>query len=239
MADDTRQAGGRRVSRSHQVGEFFVFVGQGGVFQPAMQRRPLQALRKMAPVPHCRHRTGKAIGAGRQKQLAHLLEDTRFATNAARVQNRQLVTETLTPVMQQHRTAWWVERLEALKIGCGPINKLSEVFADPQVAARGAVVEMRHGSGQQMKMIANPVHLSETPADYRLPPPMLGEHTETLLQSLCGVDPAETRRLRDDGGRLILRNLGPVVRVVFAPFPDLQRDEPNRLTAFLLLEDEA
>ena len=57
--------------------------------------------------------------------LTHLLEDARFATNAARVENRQLVTDTLTPVMQQHTTIWWVDRLEALKIGCGPINKLS------------------------------------------------------------------------------------------------------------------
>ena len=72
--------------------------------------------------------------------LTHLLEDARFATNAARVENRQLVTDTLTPVMQAKTTAWWVDRLEALKIGCGPINKLSEVFADPHVhgARRGA-----------------------------------------------------------------------------------------------------
>ena len=68
--------------------------------------------------------------------LTHLLEDARFATNAARVENRQLVTDTLTPVMRQHPTAWWAERLEALKIGCGAINKLSEVFADPHVVAR-------------------------------------------------------------------------------------------------------
>ena len=85
-------------------------------------------------------------------------------------ENRQLVTDTLTPVMQQHPHAWWVERLEALKIGCGPINKLSEVFADPQVQARGVVVEMPHGADGtgRVKVIANPVRLSETPADYRI-----------------------------------------------------------------------
>jgi crotonobetainyl-CoA:carnitine CoA-transferase CaiB-like acyl-CoA transferase len=131
--------------------------------------------------------------------LTHLLEDARFATNAARVQNRQLVTETLTPVMQQHRTAWWVEKLEALKIGCGPINKLSEVFADPQVIARGAVVEMHHGSGERMKMIANPVKLSETPADYRLPPPMLGEHTDSVLHERLGLDAERLAALRAKG----------------------------------------
>ena len=95
--------------------------------------------------------------------LTHLLEDARFATNATRVENRQLVTDTLTPVMQQHPTVWWVDRLEALKIGCGPINKLSEVFADPHVVARGVVREMAHSSGETVKVIANPVRLSETP----------------------------------------------------------------------------
>jgi crotonobetainyl-CoA:carnitine CoA-transferase CaiB-like acyl-CoA transferase len=131
--------------------------------------------------------------------LTHLLADPRFATNAARVQNRQFVTDTLTPVMRRHPTGWWVERLEALKIGCGPINKLSEVFADPQVKARGAVVEMAHGSGRTVKVIANPVRLSATPTDYRLPPPMLGEHTEEILSARLGMTADAIRALREKG----------------------------------------
>src|SRR3984893_15592375 len=74
--------------------------------------------------------------------LSHLLDDERFATNAARVQNRNLVTDTLTPVMKTRTTAEWVDKLEALKIGCGPINTLREVVAEPQVQARGVVVQM-------------------------------------------------------------------------------------------------
>ena len=131
--------------------------------------------------------------------LTRLLEDARFATNAARVRNRQLVTDTLTPVMQQHRTTWWVERLEALKIGCGPINKLSEVFADPHVVARETVKEMTHGSGQSVKVIANPVRLSETPADYRIAPPLLGEHTDAVLGERLGLDQAALAALREKG----------------------------------------
>ncbi|MEO9191897.1 MAG: CaiB/BaiF CoA-transferase family protein [Acetobacteraceae bacterium] len=131
--------------------------------------------------------------------LTHLLEDPRFATNAARVENRQHVTDTLAPVLRGHATAWWVERLEALKIGCGPINRLSEVFADPQVRARGAVVEMAHGAGVNVKVIANPVRLSETPADYRLPPPRLGEHTEAVLGERLGLDAAAIAALRENG----------------------------------------
>jgi crotonobetainyl-CoA:carnitine CoA-transferase CaiB-like acyl-CoA transferase len=129
--------------------------------------------------------------------LTHMLEDARFITNAARVGNRQLVTDTLTPVMMQHPTSWWIERLEALKIGCGPINKLAEVFADPHVVARGMVLEMDHSSGQTVKVIANPVKLSETPADYRLPPPLLGEHTEAVLGERLGLDAAAIAALRE------------------------------------------
>jgi crotonobetainyl-CoA:carnitine CoA-transferase CaiB-like acyl-CoA transferase len=128
-----------------------------------------------------------------------LLEDERFATNAARVRNRQLVTDTLTPVMQQHRTTWWVDKLEVLKIGCGPINKLSEVFADPHVIAREMVQEMPHGSGHTVKVIANPVRLSETPPDYRLAPPLLGEHTDAVLSERLGLGTAALATLREKG----------------------------------------
>jgi crotonobetainyl-CoA:carnitine CoA-transferase CaiB-like acyl-CoA transferase len=129
--------------------------------------------------------------------LTQMLEDPRFITNAARVNNRQLVTDTLTPVMMQHPTSWWVERLEDLKIGCGPINKLSEVFEDPHVIARGMVLEMAHSSGETVKVIANPVKLSETPADYRIAPPLLGEHTEAILAERLGLDASALAALRE------------------------------------------
>jgi crotonobetainyl-CoA:carnitine CoA-transferase CaiB-like acyl-CoA transferase len=119
-----------------------------------------------------------------------LLEDPRFATNAARVQNRQLVTDTLAVSMQAQTTSWWIEKLESLQIGCGPINTLSQVFADPQVVARHNLVEMQHASGAKMTVIANPVRLSETPADYRLAPPVLGQHTDEVLGGWLGLDEA-------------------------------------------------
>jgi crotonobetainyl-CoA:carnitine CoA-transferase CaiB-like acyl-CoA transferase len=130
---------------------------------------------------------------------AHLLEDERFRTNANRVANRQAVTDALTPVMRSKTTAEWVEALEARKIGCGAINRLSDVFADPHVVARGCVVELEHGSGERVKVIANPVRLSATPADYRVPPPQLGEHSEEVLSGLLGISAAELAALRDKG----------------------------------------
>jgi crotonobetainyl-CoA:carnitine CoA-transferase CaiB-like acyl-CoA transferase len=131
--------------------------------------------------------------------LEKLLKDDRFATNSARVENRQFVTDTLTPTMKKRATSDWVEKLEALKIGCGPINTLKEVFGDPQVQARGMVVEMMHASGVPVKVIANPVRLSETPADYRVAPPTLGEHTEEILRDLLGLTAREFGKLKDKG----------------------------------------
>ena len=131
--------------------------------------------------------------------LAHLLDDPRFATNPARVENRQFVTDTLTPTMRARPTREWVEKLEALKIGCGPINTLKDVFADPHVIARGMVIEMAHTSGVPVQVIANPVRLSETPADYRTAPPVLGQHTEEILRDLLGMSASEFNALKAKG----------------------------------------
>lgn len=131
--------------------------------------------------------------------LAHLLTDERFATNPNRVANRDLVTATLTPVMKTLTTMEWVDKLEALKIGCGPINTLEQVFADPHVVAREMVVEMTHGSGEVVKVIANPVKMSATPADYRSAPPILGEHSQHVLCDILGMSAAEVAALREKG----------------------------------------
>jgi len=130
---------------------------------------------------------------------AALLADPRFATNPIRVQNRQLVTDTLTPVMKSKTTAEWIEALEALKIGCGPINTLEQVFADPHVQAREMVVEMAHGSGETVKVIANPVKLSATPPSYRSAPPVLGEHTQGVLTDVLKMSAADIASLKEKG----------------------------------------
>ena len=131
--------------------------------------------------------------------LEHLLSDERFSTNPKRVANRALVTETLTPVMKSKTTAEWIDVLEALKIGCGPINTLEQVFADPHVIARKMTVEMQHASGETVTVIANPVKLSATPPDYRSPPPVLGQHTDEILGGLLAMPAAEITALRGKG----------------------------------------
>jgi crotonobetainyl-CoA:carnitine CoA-transferase CaiB-like acyl-CoA transferase len=124
------------------------------------------------------------------------LADPRLATNAARVQNRALVSEKLNPLFKLHATAWWVENLDAHKIGYGPINRLSDVFNDPHVIARGNVIEMTHSSGVEIKLVANPVRLSETPPTYRIAPPKLGEYTDEILRDWLDLDENEIETLR-------------------------------------------
>ena len=132
--------------------------------------------------------------------LGHLAADARFATNAARVENRQAVIDALTPVMKTMTTTAWVKRLEELKVGCGPINTVRDAFADPQIRARGVVVHIPHpATGDGIDVIANPVRLSETPADYRLPPPLLGQHTDEVLSERLGLKKARLASLRKKG----------------------------------------
>ena len=133
-------------------------------------------------------------------ECEELLEDERFQTNAARVSNRDHVTETLNEITKKKPSDWWLENLEKEKIGSGPINNLEQVFADPHVLAREMVIEMDHPAtgSKPMKLIANPIKLSATPPTYRKPPPLLGQHTDEVLQE-AGLSADEIAKLKEDG----------------------------------------
>jgi crotonobetainyl-CoA:carnitine CoA-transferase CaiB-like acyl-CoA transferase len=128
--------------------------------------------------------------------LSHLMEDARFLTNSARVENRADVTAALSPVLASQPTAWWLEQLAALNIGGSPINTLDQVFADPQVRARNMVVEIPRASGGTVQVIGHPVRMSAGGATYRLEPPALGEHTDALLVEILGMGEREVSELR-------------------------------------------
>jgi crotonobetainyl-CoA:carnitine CoA-transferase CaiB-like acyl-CoA transferase len=135
--------------------------------------------------------------AGCQK----LLEDARFNKAVERVKNRDHVTATLNEITRQHPSVWWLDALEKAQIGCGPINNLAQVFDDPQVKSRDMVIEMDHPAtgSKKAKLIASPIKMSETPVDYRLPPPLLGEHTDDILQQKLGISADEIASLREKG----------------------------------------
>ncbi|WP_148710852.1 CaiB/BaiF CoA transferase family protein [Pseudomonas aeruginosa] len=89
------------------------------------------------------------------------------------------------------------QTLNYLTTACGPINDLAQVFADPQVQARGLRVELPHPLAGTVPQVASPIRLSETPVEYRNPPPTLGQHTDEVLETLLGLDAAALERLRD------------------------------------------
>lgn len=124
-----------------------------------------------------------------------LAEDPRFLTNGDRVRNRAFLIPQLEPLFEARTVAYWIEGLEPLGVPCSPINRMDEVFADPQVLARDMLVEMEHPASGAVKLIGNPQKFSDTPVEYRLPPPMLGEHTDEILGEI-GLDAAEIAALR-------------------------------------------
>ncbi len=130
-----------------------------------------------------------------------LPDDPRFATNDARVTNRTETVAKIQAIIEQQPSTYWLEELEKMKIGCGPINNLDQVFADPHVQAREMVVEVPHPliDGGGAKLIASPLRLSETPVKYRHHPPLLGEHTDEVLAEKLGLDADALAELRASG----------------------------------------
>jgi crotonobetainyl-CoA:carnitine CoA-transferase CaiB-like acyl-CoA transferase len=130
-----------------------------------------------------------------------LAEDARFATNAARVKHRDVLYPILEEVTRARPVAAWIEGLERLGVPAGPVNDIAQVFADPQVQARGMRIEMdREGvAGGSVPMIGNPIKFSRSPVEYRDPPPRLGEHTDAVLADLLGLSPEEIAALRASG----------------------------------------
>ena len=125
--------------------------------------------------------------------------DPRFATNQARVAHRELVREMLNEIFRTRPMQHWIELMVAEDLAVGRVSTLRDVFANPQVQARGAEVRRPHRNGQELRMVGNPIHYVENPIDTYAPPPGLGEHTEEVLTGLLGLSAAEVAALRARG----------------------------------------
>ena len=128
-----------------------------------------------------------------------LADDPRFATNRARVGNRDVLGPILNEIIAARPRSFWLAELEKVGVPCGPINNLEQVFADPHVQARGARREVEHPVGGPIPTVANPIRLSESPVEYDRAPPQLGQHTDEVLSGLLGLSAAEIAALRGDG----------------------------------------
>jgi len=127
-----------------------------------------------------------------------LAKDPRFATNSDRLVHRQELIQLLEEIFIKEDANVWVERFVAADIPCGPINYVDEALSHPQALHRGVIVELEHPLIGTVRSLGNPMHLSRTPVTYRLPPPMLGQHTAEILRAL-GYDDQGIQDLREKG----------------------------------------
>jgi formyl-CoA transferase len=90
----------------------------------------------------------------------------------------------------------WIRLLEAVGVPCGPINDMSDVFRDPQVLAREMRQDLPHPTAGQVSVPGSALKLSATPVSYRRAPPLLGQHTQEVLQSLAALSDDELSALK-------------------------------------------
>jgi len=145
-----------------------------------------------------------AIGVGSERQWARLgpaiglpglATDARFATNGDRVERRDDLIPILAERFATAASATWLARLGEAGIPAGPILDVAEAFASPQAAALGSRVLLEHPILGRVDQVGVPFELAGTPATVRLPPPLLGEHTEEILRE-AGYDAPAIDRLR-------------------------------------------
>lgn len=133
--------------------------------------------------------------------LEHLPADKRFRTLADRVEHQRELSEEISKASRVMSTAECVERLQAARVPCAPVNTIPEVTQHPQFAAMsaaGGIVEMPVGALGQVRLVMSPIHLSATPVGARRPPPTLGEHTDDVLAEV-GYSGSDIDSMRLEG----------------------------------------
>jgi crotonobetainyl-CoA:carnitine CoA-transferase CaiB-like acyl-CoA transferase len=132
-------------------------------------------------------------------EVAGLQAGERFATNRGRVTGYAELRPMIADRMKTQTRSYWIERLGKAGVPCGSVRDLHEVFTDPQIAARDMSVPMTHPIAGPIRVLGSPLKLSDTPASQRTPPPMLGQHTESVLQRDLGLTSDAIQELRAGG----------------------------------------
>src|SRR5690606_6331938 len=156
------------------------------------------------------------LAVGNDGQFARLCEvigepqlavDPRYATNNARVAHRGELVPYLQQCLSMRPAAEWLAALEKAVVPANPVNRVDQVFDDPQVQARGLRIELPHTGGGNVAMVRNPLKFSATPLQYTQAAPVLGQHTAQVLDEVLGMD---AERLRELQGLGVVGEAGPV-----------------------------
>lgn len=127
---------------------------------------------------------------------AEIAQQERFANNIARIRHRQELDALLQAATLERPVAEWVEQLSARRVPCAAINDMRQVFEDPQVKHRDLHLRVQHASGETVPTLRSPLRLPLSPVSY-LAPPMLGQHTQSVLKGLLLRSDAQIDALRD------------------------------------------
>lgn len=145
------------------------------------------------------------VAVGNDKQFESLCKvidkselstDERFSTNSARVENREILIPLLKPIFMERAVHDWLT-LIGDQFPCGPINTFEQVFSMPHVRERGMLVEVRHPTIGALPLVGSPLKMEGTPVEYRLPPPLMGEHTKEILTNMLGYSAERVAELTE------------------------------------------
>lgn len=148
-----------------------------------------------------------ALAVGNDNQFARTAEvlghaewaqDERFRLNRARVENRVTIDGLIEAAMKADTADAWVEKLKAAGVPCGKINTVAGALADPHTEARKMVETVEHPTIGALKMLGIPFKFSDTECSVRMPPPLLGQHTDEVLEKELGLDAQSIAKLRQD-----------------------------------------
>jgi crotonobetainyl-CoA:carnitine CoA-transferase CaiB-like acyl-CoA transferase len=130
--------------------------------------------------------------------MPELSSNSKFATNSARVENRAELISILKPIFITKTVDEWLALIGG-QFPCGPINTFDQVFSMPHVQDREMLVEMEHPTIGALPLVGSPLKMGGTPVEYRLPPPLMGEHTKEILTSLLGFSAEKVTQLTESG----------------------------------------
>ncbi len=128
--------------------------------------------------------------------IGQLLPRPEYQTNSLRVKNRTKLIPFLHSVFQKETVSYWLNRLDGKGIPMGPVRNLQDAFNCPQTLVRNMVQTIEHPTCGKINVVGPPIKFSRTPCEIRLPPPLLGQHTEDILKELLGFQEEEIDRYR-------------------------------------------
>ncbi len=211
LHERTRTGRGRRVDTSLLATQLAVLINAASAYLQAGEVLEPQGSAHTSIVPYQAFQAADGhimVGAANDKLFAALAtelrepswpSDARFATNAARVAHRDELVPRIAEHLARDTVAAWVERLAVAGVAVAPVNRIDQVFADPQVRHSGQVISVEHPEAGVLDLVGPALRLSGVPEGEHAPPPLLGEHTDDVLRELAGCDAGDLERLAASG----------------------------------------